>query len=165
MIEKRYDLLLEFHCIRQNGRVLGETVFHDTAVPVFNTATREYELTPVKGGTIIIDASLLNNRGDGRLRYTCAHELAHWLIHREFYANLGETAAMTKTARSSESDTAIEWQADRLGGYLLMPGGIVKRAFYRNMRTPGDKTLLLAEQFCVSRQAMEIRLKEMHLIN
>ena len=31
------------------------------------------------------DASLLRCRTQGRLRFTAAHELAHWLIHQELY--------------------------------------------------------------------------------
>ena len=165
MIEKRFDLIMEYHYIRKNGRVLGETVFVDTSVPIFDNDTKKYELAPVKGGTIIIDASLLNSRSDGRLRYTCAHELAHWLIHKEIYCGSGETAAMTKMARSSEADVSIERQADCLGSYLLMPGGLIKKAFYRNMNLTGDIITVLAEQFGVSRQAMKIRLTGMRLID
>lgn len=165
IIEKRFDLTLEYHYIRKNGRVLGETVFFDTSIPVFNTEARKYELTPVKGGTIIIDASLLNSRSDGRLRYTCAHELAHWLIHKEIYYGSGEIAAMTKTIRSSETDINIERQADRLGGYILMPSGLIKKAFYRGTHLPCESINALADQFGVSRQAMKIRLKEMRLID
>ena len=165
IIEKRFDLTLEYHYIRKNGRVLGETVFLDTSVPIFNAETQSYELTPVKGGTIIVDAGLLNSRSDGRLRYTCAHELAHWLIHKEIYCSSGETAAMTKTLRSSEADANMERQADRLSSYLLMPGGLVKKAFYSAACLPGDSINALSEQFGVSCQAMKIRLTEMRLVD
>lgn len=166
IIEKRFDLTLEYHYIRKNGRVLGETVFLDTPIPIFNSEARKYELAPIKGGTIIVDASLLNIRNDGRLRYTCAHELAHWLIHKDFYIRLGETAAMTKTiSKSSEADMTIERQADRLGSYLLMPSGLIKKAFHRGSRLPDESINTLADQFGVSRQAMKIRLTEMRLID
>jgi Zn-dependent peptidase ImmA (M78 family) len=86
------------------------------------------------------------------------------VIHKELYTATGETAAMTKTARSSEADKAIEWQADRLGSYLLMPKGVVKKAFYQN-RSSHNIVNKLAQLFGVSRKAMEIRLDEMRLLS
>jgi Zn-dependent peptidase ImmA (M78 family) len=165
IMEMVYGLKLDFQFIRNNGRVLGETVFEDMAVPIYERENHEgYKLIPVTAGTVLIDASLINNRGDGRFRYTCAHEFAHWVIHKGFYTQSGETAAMTKTARSSEADKAIEWQADRLGSYFLMPKGVVKMAFYRNRN---DRNIIdtLALLFGVSRKAMEIRLDEMRLLS
>jgi len=164
IMEKVYGLSLEFQFIRNNGRVLGETVFEDALVPIYDRANHEgYKLIPVKAGTVIIDASLIDNRGDGRFRYTCAHELAHQVLHKHFFTEMGETAAMTKIMRSSEADKAIEWQADRLGSYLLMPKGTVKMAFHHNRY---DKNVVdkLARLFEVSRQAMQIRLGEMRLL-
>lgn len=165
IMERIYGLKLEFQFIRNNGRVLGETVFEDAMVPIYERKNQEgYKLIPVKAGTVIIDASLIGNRGDGRFRYTCAHEPAHWVIHKELYTQSGETAAKTLAARSSEADKAIEWQADRLGSYLLMPKGVVKMAFYRS-RNCGAVIDTLAQLFGVSHQAMEIRLNEMCLLS
>jgi Zn-dependent peptidase ImmA (M78 family) len=165
IMEMVYGLKLDFQFIRNNGRVLGETVFEDMAVPIYERENHEgYKLISVTAGTVLIDASLINNRGDGRFRYTCAHELAHWVIHKGFYTQNGETAAMTKAQRSSEADKAIEWQADRLGSYFLMPKGVVKMAFYHNRN---DRNVIdtLALIFGVSHKAMEIRLDEMRLLN
>jgi len=153
-----------YQFIRSNGRVLGETVFETAMVPIYERDRGGYKLIPVKAGTVIIDASLIHNRGDGRFRFTCAHELAHWVLHKEFYTQRGETAAMTSVVRSSETDAAIERQADRLGCYLLMPKGAVKMAFYNTNGSAGNKTTALAELFGVSRQAMQIRLEEMRLL-
>lgn len=165
IIEQVYGLTMEFQFIRSNGRVLGETVFETAMVPIYERGNGGgYKLIPVKAGTVIIDASLIHNRGDGRFRFTCAHELAHWVLHKEFYTQRGETAAMTSAARSSETDLAIERQADRLGCYLLMPKGSVKMAFYNTHGGAGNKTAALAELFGVSRQAMQIRLEEMRLL-
>ena len=121
-------------------------------------------LVPVKAGTVIVDASLINNRGDGRFRYTCAHELAHWVLHKEFFLGLGETAAMAKSiVKSSETNKTVERQADRLGSYILMPKGTVKMAFNRNRNNP-NIVEYLAKLFAVSNQAMEIRLNEIGVL-
>lgn len=162
MIET-FGLSLEYQYIRKNGRILGETVFDDDYIPLYNMKQRKYELVFMERGTIILDASLLRCRSDGRLRFTAAHELAHWLIHQELYSGSGDTAAMLKSiSKSSDADKYIERQADALAGALLMPINQIKRSFYRVSGT--DKVSVLAEQFNVSRKAMEIRLKDHHLI-
>ena len=165
IIEKTYGLTLEFQFIRKNGQVLGETVFEDAMTPIYeHKGGYGYKLIPVKGGTVIIDASLLTCQDDSRFRFTCAHELAHWLIHKKFYTKLHKTAAMTNVTRSSESDEIIEWQANRLGSYLLMPKGTVKMAFHSNRDKDSNVITLLAEQFGVSHKTMEIRLTEIGLV-
>jgi len=166
IIEQVYGLTMEFQFIRSNGRVLGETVFETALIPIYEHGVDGgYKLMPVKAGTVIIDASLIHNRGDGRFRFTCAHELAHWVLHKELYTQRGETAAMTSVARSSEADVVIERQADRLGCYLLMPKGAIKTAFYNASGSIDNKIAVLAELFGVSRQAMQIRLEEMCLLS
>lgn len=166
IIEKVYGLTLEFQFIRKNGRVLGETVFEDALIPIYDRNSGEgYKLVPVRAGTVIIDASLLNQRNDGRFRYTCAHELSHWVIDRNYFTQLGETAAMTKKAiRSSEVNDAIERQADRLACRILMPKGPLKTAYFGICRKSANISSSLAEFFGVSRQAMEIRLNELGLL-
>ena len=156
-------LSLEYQYIRNNGRILGETVFDDAYVPIYNMDEKRYELIFVERGTIILDASLLRCRTRGRHRFTAAHELAHWLIHQELYSGTGDVAAMLKSlSKSSEADRRIELQADMLASALLLPISQVKKAFYR---TSGeDRVSRLAAQFGVSNQAMEIRLRNHHLI-
>lgn len=156
-------LEIDYQYIRNNGRILGETVFDDTLIPVYDKDGGQYALISVKRGTIIIDAGLLAPRRIGRLRFTLAHELGHWLIHQDIYTGSGESAAMTdKPMKSSEADTVIERQADRLASYLLMPSGQVKMAFNHN-RNRTDCVDMLAELFGVSRQAMDYRLRDLRL--
>ena len=164
IMEKVYGLTIEFQYIRKNGRILGETVFEDAMVPIYDKRSGEgYKLVPVKAGTVLIDVSLMNKRGDGRYNWTCAHELAHWVEHREYYKQLGETAAMVDIKRSSEANKTVERQANRLTNYFLMPKGTVKMAFFRN-HGARNITAALAEIFHVSREAMDYRLQEMGLL-
>lgn len=162
-IIENMGLSLEYQYIRKNGRILGETIFDDDYIPLYNMEDNRYELVFVERGTIILDASLLRCKGDGRLRFTAAHELAHWLIHQELYAGSGDMATMHKSiSNSSEADKVIERQADLLGSALLMPMNQVKRSFYK--LSGADKVDALASQFGVSKQAMKIRLSEHNLI-
>ena len=163
-MEQQYGLTIVYHHIRKNGRVLGETIFEDAMVPIYERKDKEgYKLIPVKAGTVIIDSRLVKSRKDGRYYWTCGHELSHWVLDRNYFTELGETAAMTKTGKSSETDPKIERQANRLTNYLLMPKGTVKMAFYRH-RQSKDVTAVLAELFRVSPEAMGYRLQEMGLL-
>ena len=170
-MEKVYGLTLEFHYIRKNGRILGETIFEDAEIPIYER-NEGYKLIPVKAGTVIIDTSLLHKRSDGRFRFTCAHELAHWVIDKNYFMELGETAAMVKdgakkAVRSSESDKIIERQANRMASRILMPKCTLKPAFYeicRQTRQSSEIIEELAYLYSVSRQAMRIRLEEMRLL-
>lgn len=156
-------LTIEYQYIRKDGRILGETVFDDGYIPLYDMTKRKYELFFMSRGTIIIDAHLLEDKTDSRLRFTCAHELAHWLIHQELYSGSGETAAMVNNiSKSSDTDRCIERQADILAGALLMPIGKVKQAFYRISGETGIE--VLAKEFGVSKESMKIRLKKHGLI-
>ena len=65
------------------------------SIPSIGLNVKVYTVIAVKGGTILIDSSLCReNASTGRLRFTCAHELAHWLLHKRLYSGTGESAAM-----------------------------------------------------------------------
>ena len=75
-------LVLEYQYLRNNGRVLGETIFDDGLTAIYDWENHRYDLLPVKGGTILIDCSLCEEEAStGRLRFTCAHELGHSVLH------------------------------------------------------------------------------------
>jgi len=192
IMEKAYGLILEFQYIRKNGRILGETVFEDSEIPIYEHENNEgYKLITVKAGTVIIDASLLHERSSsGRLRFTCAHELAHWVIDKSYFTQLGETANLssstmdtefadesldyddlqrkakvtTKVVRSSDTDDAIERQANRMASRILMPKCTLKLAFYQARNNMPNIIEHLATLYGVSKQAMKIRLEEMGLL-
>ena len=175
IMERVYGLTLEYHYLRKNERVLGETVFADVNVPIYEPQNNRYKLIPVKAGTVIIDVRLLQKPNDGRFRFTCAHELAHWVIDRKYFIRIDETAAltsataeeMTKTvAISSNTNALIERQANRMASRLLMPKCTLKPAYHHaRSKLPSMAAVLthLADLYEVSKQAMQIRLEEMGL--
>lgn len=55
-------LVLEYQYLRNNGRVLGETIFDDGLTAIYDRENHRYDLLPVKGGTILIDCSLSAKR-------------------------------------------------------------------------------------------------------
>jgi hypothetical protein len=162
-LARHLGLDIDFQCIRKNGSILGEMVYEKSYVPVYFTDLKKYDLIAVDGRTIILDESLLQCKTDGRLRFTCAHEIAHWLIHRDLYFGTGQAAAKGNPQKSSEENPAIERQANQLGTLLLMPTIQVKRALY-SMRGSSDPAENLAILFDVSKQAMGIFLREHRLV-
>lgn len=161
-------LTLEYQCLRKTGCVLGETIFDDGGTIIYDYDIPGYTIIAVKGGTIFIDSSLCGeDASTGRLRFTCAHELAHWLLHKKVYSGTGKRAAMATGQSITETqNNTFEAQANLLGSILLMPLPQVKRCFYR-LQSGRDRLKLIADMadiFQVSKQAMRIRLENHHLL-
>lgn len=166
-------LAIDHQYLRKNDRVLGETVFENAEIPVYDAVNRCYTTIFVKAGTILVDAHLLDQGNEGRLRYTLGHELAHWILHKKLFIGMDCMAAMVNAPMrenytlSSETGRDIERQADMLATALLMPIVKVKQAFYALRGSGMDTEAMvgnLAGVFQVSRQAMRIRLERHNLI-
>jgi hypothetical protein len=61
-----------------------------------------------------------------RYRFTLAHELGHWQLHRQHFQNPfqsqdGELAPPDVVCRSGHRVLPIEWQADQFASLLLIP--------------------------------------------
>ena len=106
-IIESHGVSLEYQYLRKNGRILGKTIFDGGLEAVYDMENQEYILFPVSAGTILIDASLCDEDANtGRLRFTCAHELAHWVLHKGLYAGTGKSAALL--TESAESDMEVQ---------------------------------------------------------
>ncbi|MFW6107028.1 MAG: ImmA/IrrE family metallo-endopeptidase [bacterium] len=73
---------------------------------------------------------------EGRYRFTLAHELGHWDLHRHLFLAhagqpllFGEKAEPSIVCRISSRKEPMEWQADMFSGYLLMPKEMVFAAW------------------------------------
>ena len=153
-VDGAYFFTGDCHACQGEGELCG------TALEITAKVKLKFEL--VKGKTIILDESLLHGSNDGRLRFTCAHEIAHWLLHRELYTGTGQAAAFIDLKKSSDENPAVERQANQLATLLLMPTVQVKRAFYTVRNTP-DPAASLAILFGASKQAMGIFMREHNL--
>lgn len=121
IIETKFDLTLEYHCLRKNGSILGETIFDEGAAILYDQDEKRYRLIAVKAGTILVEERLCVDRLLGRLRFTCAHELGHWVLHQKLYSGTGDVAAYEGKTSLDESHGLVEWQADALAtvAYIL----------------------------------------------
>lgn len=111
-------------------------------------------------GNIIINTKLNKNKNDWR--FTLAHEISHWILHRVFYSNNQRSLALRQHGRtyiSSKDDSRelskknpilckteydwIEWQADTLATALLMPGTTFIKESKRILTEHGYKQMEL----------------------
>ena len=111
--------------------LLGFVTFADVTVPIANEDTLSLE-----EGTIVVEKDL----NDTKYRFTAAHELAHWILHRAYYCKDHRiyefrntecsyiackndvTELGKKNPKLAHTDDEIaEWQADSLAAALIMP--------------------------------------------
>ena len=101
-------------------------------------------------GIIRVRESIYNNAidGNGHARFTIAHEIGHFIMHRK----------QMHMARKADDDTKIycdsEWQADEFAGRLLVPTKDLKQ--YSNIYTADE----IAERYGVSASCAEVRLRK-----
>lgn len=134
----------------------------------------------LREGEILISESLLEH--EGRYRFTCAHELAHMVLHR----HLAETLVDEEVPSLDDEQTGlIEREADRFAAAVLVPLETLPDAFesirrghgldpacYELLRSKDIRTLwlwhrvflpALADRYRVSKAAMIYRCREIRL--
>ncbi len=87
--------------------------------------------TYVRSRRVCINENLLENRYEGRMIFTCAHEAGHWVIHRYLVEEAKRLGPRNDTiiCRKKNAKQPIEWQADYFATSLLMPEDDVRSAF------------------------------------
>lgn len=113
------------------------------------------ELRPDQGKFVV---KVNRHDSKARQRFTVAHEIAHFLLHKD---HIGDGIRDDALYRSMLSD-AREAEANRLAADLLMPMALLKPA-YERARQDGavDFSARLAQEFGVSEAAMKIRLEQL----
>lgn len=130
----------------------------------------EARLVPEVSGFIVVQNENFMHFGTGRLivvnkehpatrqRFTIAHELAHYILHRngeELYAH-----------RDAGHKGSIEREADTFAANILMPKKIVLDALTFISEDAPDmfKIRYIAREFCVAEATAAIRLSELGII-
>lgn len=88
-----------------------------------------------------------------RQRFTIAHEIAHYLLHRDRISG----GLVDSVLYRSKLASRLEAEANRLAADIIMPHDLIANHIV-NLDMYDDKIDRLAERFNVSRQAAEIRL-------
>ena len=154
------------HTLGYGGKLLGMTAFRDGYVQVLKNGTSHTKA--IRAGTVVLDSSLQAKRNLPRLRFTAAHEAAHWLLHRKIFA---------------ANCDHMEHQADFLASAILMPLPAVRvayKSFFADMgakprplvrgRGESDNSIawalsgFVANLFGVSKRAALIRLEKLNAI-
>ena len=145
--------------------------------------------TYVENKTICIDSSIQEE--EGQYNFTCSHEVAHWIKHKNLYlAQKKQTTLLPHEkepivmCRSIKTFQPIEYQANRIAAAILMPrklilealkdcrklltiGLITARPYYMGSeieRLARECAMIIHRRFGVSIQAMQIRLQELDLV-
>ena len=90
-----------------------------------------------------------------RRRFTLAHEIAHYLLHRDLIGDGIEDDALYRSRLSNETEA----EANRLAARILMPPDLVMKLFRAGLKSLAG----LSAAFHVSEEAMRIRLKQLRL--
>jgi hypothetical protein len=136
--------------VRGLARALGVPVKAATLPPNISG-----EIRPGEEGGYIIRVS--RHDSPGRQRFTVAHELAHYILHRHL---IGKGITDDALYRSGQSD-AVEAEANRLAADILMPADLIRERRRVVERIGVDDVAdSLAQTFEVSPVAMKIRLGE-----
>ena len=86
IIEKTFGLRIEYQYLTNDGRELGRMIYDNGITTYYDRESMDYALMRVEGGTMLIEASLLEDEACyGRLRFTLAHELAHYILHKRIF--------------------------------------------------------------------------------
>ena len=91
------------------------------------------------------------NEPNVRQRFTAAHELGHFVLHRD---SIGQTLTDNYLLRAEGMTNTQETQANYFAADLLMPYNLISEAIDGGVTDVGD----LAKLFDVSEIAMSIRL-------
>ncbi len=174
--------------------ILGATIMGDSGEIV----ACDLMMTPIvlneTYGTVLIHSNLCCAKNAPRKKYTEAHELAHWVLHQDYfdsakvYKRVGSpnciacrTVENYKLEKKTEHDW-LEWQADTLAAAILMPKFIffdyakseLKKAGafsgFLAEGNPDDKRIFyeaidsISHRFGVSHRAAQIRMIHLGLI-
>lgn len=196
-IERHLKLELKFLPISLDGETLGYMVFKPAQIIIYNVSESTKQYLNISEPSVIVDSELSdNNKAIGRFRFTCAHECAHWILHRHVFLQdsykpvISDSEEIFNDKYSEDyqeniaNDKRMEWQANYLGGSLLMPKKTFIREFLNTLVILGinNKTYLyrdsqlcniknyrfmiskLASVFNVSKEATRIRLLQLNLL-
>ncbi len=89
-----------------------------------------------------------------RQRFTIAHEIAHYILHRDL---IGDGVTDDGRYRSKDLSDPVERQANSYAADILMPWRLVVAKHREGLRAPAE----FARAFGVSEKVAEIRLKEL----
>jgi hypothetical protein len=123
-------------------------------VPLGKSIAGQIMRDSLNGGRAGFSIWINSDESKHRQKFTLAHELAHYILHRDLIDN----GVVDDTMYRSELNSRYETQANQLAADIIMPIRLIKK--YRKQH-PDSDFRELARLFDVSEQAMKIRLSGM----
>lgn len=136
------------------AQALGLSVYRVTSWP--DGTSGMIARDPKRGGACGFAIYVNAKHSKVRRRFTIAHEVAHFVLHRDL---IGDGITEDALYRSGLSDT-VEREANGLAAEILMPEHLVRAWVAKGLTNATE----LANMFEVSRQAMEFRLSNLGLV-
>lgn len=136
LAEEKYGLDIQHYFLTYDSSILGLIAFAHENITVMDNTFHKI-ITEIDEGTVIIERTLMGRSNFCRYRFTLAHKVSHWLIHRPFHSPTNKqyecrtanqsyiacrSADIENKKHINRDDTDWqEWQADSLAAALLMP--------------------------------------------
>lgn len=180
--ETGLNLTIMNHHITEDFTAFGAMCFSSALIQLFDP--EEYYVdVKVKPGTMIIDPDTFFKRNLGCLNNTIAHECVHWYRHRHYHfmqnfvegkQSLVCRCPVDGPEEETEQKTSwddidwMEWHANSIAPRILLPENTFREKaltlIQGNKNQKNSYQLLisqLATFFRVSKQSVEIRMKEL----
>lgn len=134
--------------VAEVARRLGLAIYRKALAPgVSGALVKAPELGSPSGFVVYVDSG----EPYARQRFTAAHEIGHFVLHRD---KIGDRIEDNHLLRSDRLSDRVEVEANRFAAHLLMPFPLLDRLIREGVRTVPD----LARALQVSEIAMGIRL-------
>ena len=137
--EFTYGLDIEWRNLEEytiDGKILAAISFYNKKIYLNESFATELQSCP------------------GRMNFTIAHELGHWVLHRELVQ--GDVLLCRGVDKMTDN---LERQANLFATFLLMPEKFVTKYLRELPSLINERDFwILSKKFCVSKQAMKIRL-------
>ena len=122
--ENYLGLRLHYDNLSNDGSIWGRMVFYDTQVPIYVPEQKRADFSPVEGGTVLIDNSLLEAERYREFNSTMMHECGHKIYHTQYYRKEDPPSiSLLTAARKQIPATAcrdVDVQGTRIGGQRLL---------------------------------------------
>lgn len=133
------------------AEALGLDVFKAPMSPSFSGLIQPSKATQNK-----FEIKLNKFETSERQRFTLAHEIAHFLLHKEDLSGGIKDTVMYRSMLSSEKEA----EANKLASALIMPLSLVVQRRKELGKLDEDSLIdVMANEFKVSKQAMKIKLR------
>jgi Zn-dependent peptidase ImmA (M78 family) len=115
-----------------------------------------------KPGEIVIGVNASHH--PNRQRFTIAHEIAHYLLHKGVDVHVDQDFRINLRDQRSEAFSREEIEANRFAAELLMPTEFIEKDAGRFQYIDEDAKQRLANRYLVSKDAMGLRLAKLGIV-